>query len=193
MLKPAHEHQLIRLRNCEGLAVHFLAVCQINVLADAGSDGMRRVDIPKNFVLVVTPQQIAGGTDDCLEDLGVVTGVQCDEAHALAVYALSDFLDQFIRHLAVCNVTPPQQHVCVIEHLIRQTVIRVVQRCGADIQLVVDIQLAQKLCNQSMQAFGINFGDSGLALLVAIFVPDRHIDFLVHDFSPLLAYQSIKG
>src|ERR671911_1332964 len=91
--EPAHEDELVRLRNVEGLAVHLLF--ELYILADTLGYGMPRRDYPEPLGVVVAPLEVARRTHEPLEDPGEVARVEDDQAHA-AEHPLVDLLDDLI-------------------------------------------------------------------------------------------------
>ncbi len=121
--KPAHEDQRVGRRDVEALAVH-LHVRNLDVFAQALRDGVSRLHDPEPLFLAgFAPLQIARGSHQALENLGEMAGVEDDEAHAVQ-HALIHAVDNLILHVAVRHVAPPDQHVGVVQHLLRQAVLR---------------------------------------------------------------------
>src|SRR5215216_724677 len=69
--EPAHEDELVRLRDVEGLAVHLLF--ELYVFADSLRYGMPRRDYPEPLRVVVAPLEVAGCAHELLEDPGEVS------------------------------------------------------------------------------------------------------------------------
>lgn len=92
---------------------------------------------------------------------------------------LANLADHFVGNLVVMRMTPPEQHVGVVQHLVGQAVLRLVQRGGADGHVLV---LAQKFRNGGVDAVGINGLDFRHFLFVAEFVPYGNAD---HRYSSL--------
>src|SRR5690606_6468200 len=92
---PADEHGLFRLGDREGLAVH-LGFRNDEGGRQAGGDRMGTVDGPDPLLFPrLAPLQGARSAHQLPEDLGEMTGVKDDEAHALP-YALGNPFDHCV-------------------------------------------------------------------------------------------------
>ena len=63
-----------------------------------------------------------------------MAGVQDKQAHSLQ-HPLLHAVDQPVAHLFVRHVTPPEQHVGVVQQRIRQALVRIVERAAADLEI----------------------------------------------------------
>ena len=176
VFKPGDEQKLIGLGNHKGFAVHFLGT-EIDIFGNTCGDRMRRENIPQNFVLIVTPQQLTGCTDDLTERLGHMRGVHCDKAHTVVINALLDSLNQRIINIAVCHMTPPHEDIGVVQNIIRQTLIGIVKSRETYFQIIM---LIEEILNTAMDTLGVNFTDEFLGFFVSVFVPDRYANFICH-------------
>lgn len=79
--EPAAEDDFIRIGNIEMLAVH-LFLFQLKPSGDTFGDGMAGIHAPHPLKIAVPPAQGAGGTHQEAERLGIMAGVEHDEAHA---------------------------------------------------------------------------------------------------------------
>ncbi len=71
------------------------------------------------------------GAHQPLEDLGEMSGVEDDQAHPFQ-HARLDPVDDGVADIPVRHVPPPEEHIGVRQHLIRQPVVRLIQRGRAD-------------------------------------------------------------
>ena len=189
-LVPGGEDDLAVVGDVEGLAVH-LGVGEREGGGDALGDGMAGADRPDALLLGdVAPEQRAGRAQHLAEDLGVVAGVEDDEAHAVVDAAL-DAVDQAVVNLVVGAVTPPHQHVRVVQQLVRKTLIRLVQRDRADLQVVGRQLVLQRV----VDALRVELTDVGallvVALLMNILIPDGHL--YGHDAQSFLSFFGVVG
>ena len=127
VLIPSLEDMCVGLRNLEGLSVKLL-FGKLEMCRDTCRNRMRRHDVPVDLLLIVTPEKVARGADDCAEGLGMMRAVECDKAHAADINSLADALNEIVLDFAVVHVTPPKKDIGIIEHLIRQSLIGIVKR-----------------------------------------------------------------
>src|SRR5260221_12832128 len=124
---PADEHLLVGRGDAERLAVH-LGVLELDAVADALGNGMRGIADPYPLALAAfAPLERAVRAQEAPEDLGVMPRVQHDDAHAFE-HTLVDARHDLLFDLAVGNVTPPSDHVGVLENLLGETVLGHVER-----------------------------------------------------------------
>ena len=219
--EPADEHQIVGLGNVEVLAVHLL-VGQLEGLGNAPGDGMGGAGAPHAGAIALAPLEAAGGAQNRLHGLGRMGGMQADEAHALehsVLHALHDLIGNAI----VRHVRPPDQHVRVIQHLLRQAALGHAQRHGAHDHVLF---LLEEGLQRVVQSVGMHLADFlGVAVgpltdllvvrvghfgtahharraqLLRLLIPDRHFNhwnqppcFQNHDGFPLgLLYHEPRG
>ena len=154
---PGGEDKLIGLRNAEGLSVHLLE--KLKASRNSLCDGVLRKNIPDDLLLIVTPIEITRGAYYCFEGLTVVTGVNCHESHAMAVYSFSDLLNDVVSYLSVSHMTPPDKNVGAVKHIIGESVIRLVKGSGADLKIVA---FGKNVLNAAVDTLRVYFGNCGL-------------------------------
>ena len=80
---------------------------------------MRRITDPESLLLArFSPRERAGRAHEAFEWFRVMRGMQRDETHALP-YTRQHALDDTIAHFPMRGVTPPNEHVCLVEHSFR--------------------------------------------------------------------------
>ena len=174
-LERAYEHELVRRRDVEELAVHLL-VGDDDGLGHPGGDRMRGADRPDELALaaqVGPPDERAGRAHQALEDLRVVAGVEDHDAHAVqhpAEYAL----DHLIGHLVVRGVPPPGQDVRVGKQCTGQAVLRFVQGRHTHGHRAGELA-PQALDDRRMHAVRVDLADRWLPPLVDVLVPHGHV------------------
>ena len=84
-----------------------------------------------------------------------------------------NFSRQFIRNLVVRAVSPPDQHVGILQHTVRQAAFRLVEGGGPGFH---PVQPVQKFRDGSMNAFRINSLHLRHFPVVYIFVPYSYAD-----------------
>src|SRR4030042_478851 len=88
-------------------------------------------------------------------------------------------------HAAVTALSPPSQHVRVVQHVVGQAVLCLVERGGAHRKAGLSAQVIRK---SAMDAPRVDRGNLGICLLVTAFVPYGHTDvacgWIRHGFSP---------
>jgi hypothetical protein len=167
-LKPAHEHQLIRLRNVEGFTVH-LGSGDLKVGAEARCDRMPGLDDPQSFLLPsFTPLQVTGGAHQALKDFRLVPRMQHEESHTLENMLLYTIHSGII-HLLVKNMSPPEQYVRLTEHVFTQTVFSFIESRGAGTKALF-LEMTGECV---VYPVWIDLLDSFVDLFVAILVPNR--------------------
>ena len=92
--------------------------------------------------------------------------------------AFLDAVDRFLRDFAVRHVSPPEQHVGIVEDLLRETVFGLIERGGSDFDIRF---LAEEIGDRLMNAFRIDFLNFGVLLFMTELVPDRDSDFPTHN------------
>ena len=182
VLIPCAEYQFIGLGNVEGLAVKLFLLDE-EVVGDACGNGMSGEQIPHDLLLITAPRKVTVGADNGLEGLGVVAGVECDEAHLAEIYAILDLLYQLVIDFAVSHVTPPKQNIGVFQNIIRQTLIGIVESGQTNLKILV---LVEKCLDGGMQTVGVDRLDVFLRLFVTELVPNCYADFF-HMYRPYLS------
>ena len=138
---------------------------------------MGGVDAEDTLVGVIAPAQIAAGTHQALEDLGMMTGVEHHQTHAME-NTVTHAGNHFIGYFVMTHMTPQDEHIGGIEHLIGQTGFGHVQGGNADIGIG---DLTDDGGNGAVQTFGMDFHHLGLGFFVQIFIPYGNI----HDLASL--------
>src|SRR5215207_2691980 len=170
-LKPTDEDQRIRRRDVKPLAVHLFA-WDLKVGPQPGGDRVTRFHHPDPLpFIVLTPDEIAGGAHQPLEDLREMGGVQDDQSHPLQ-HPLLDAGDNFITYLGMRHVPPPGEYIGLCQHGLAETMFRLIQRCYTHHHPL----RAQMIRNWGVQAAGIQGPHFFVRLLVPIFVPDCYVD-----------------
>ena len=178
----ANEDQLIGFGNVEGLAVGFHVV-DLDEATDALSDGMGRVADPYQFTLgILPPGQIAGSTHQAAERFGMMTGMKEDRTHALQ-HGLLHPIHHFVRHFFMRHVAPPDQHVGLVQHLLAQTVGKIVQRDRAN----ADFVAFQSFFQRTVDPFGIDSTNRVGRFFMKTFVVYRYTNQGLHLLSALNA------
>lgn len=101
----------------------------------------------------------------------MVAGMQHQQAHALQ-HTLLHTIDQPVADLLMRHMAPPEQHVGIVEHAVRQALVGIVKRATADFE----IRMGNAGGNRAVDAIRIDILDLLVKLLVASFVPDRNLD-----------------
>ena len=186
-LVPADKDQLIRLRNQERLRIHLL-LSQIDIGAYALDNGMGRIDRPDpGGGAVLTPAKLPGGSQQPLEGLGDMPGMEHDQTHA-AQHPIRHPLGGFIRNLLMMGMTPPEQHVRIVQHLLGQSVLRLVQ--GGEAHLKGRV-LSQSFPDALMEPLGIDGLDRLHLLFMTEFVPDSHTNLFAFHYKSLLSLKIV--
>jgi hypothetical protein len=92
------------------------------------------------------------------------------------------------------HVTPPQQHIRLLEHRFTESMLGLVQLCGRDLQARC---FAKKRRDGFMHAIGVNFGNLRILFFVAVLASDKDIDGGIYhnaifNFSKSVGFRSIK-
>ena len=118
-------------------------------------------------------KKVTVGTYDGLEGLGVMAGVEGDEAHLAEIHAGLDLLDQLVVDFAVCHVAPPEQDVGVFQNVIRQTLIGIVESGEADLEVLI---LIEECLDGGVQTVGVDGLDIFFRFFVTEFIPYCNAD-----------------
>ncbi|MMZ60509.1 hypothetical protein D1872_226080 [compost metagenome] len=134
-LEPGDEHQLIRGRDFKAFAVHFF-LWNFNILAQSPRDRMARLNDPDPlFFPVIPPFQRSGvRSHQAAENLGGMPRVKHNQSHAVQ-HLLPDPLDDRIADFVMRHMAPPEQHVRLLQHLVRQPMLRLIQHRGSNFQI----------------------------------------------------------
>ena len=177
-------------RDAEGLAVH-LGVRDDERVRDALRDRVVLVDDPDALLLPDlapaqravraehaaedAPAQRAVRAEHAAEDLGVVAGVQDDEAHALQD-AFLDAVDERVLDLVVAAVAPPEEHVGLLQQVLREPLLRHVEGDGRDLEIVGGEALGEGVVDAVGVEGADQVGPGAFLLLVDVLVPDGDAD-----------------
>ena len=101
------------------------------------SDGVSGEHIPHDLSLLASPGKVAHSADDSAEGLGVVSRMERDEAHLAHINAALDLGHECVVYLSVSHMSPPDEDVGVVKHLVRQTLIGVVERGKSYFDVIV--------------------------------------------------------
>ena len=71
------------------------------------------------------------------------------------------------------DVTPPGQHVGVVQHVLRQPVLRLLERRGSNLEPVAE-RLGEPRRDRAVHAVGIKRPHSGLVAFVDVLAPHGH-------------------
>jgi hypothetical protein len=174
-LEPGNKYGLVRSGNAERFAIHLL-VGNFEVGLDSLSDWMARIADPKSlFFSGFAPDQGAGRTHQAFEDLGIVPGMKYEKPHSFQNPFLNP-VDDFVRHLAMRNMPPPDQDVRVGKTGFRQSVFRLLERRRSDFEGPID---GQTIRDALMNALRVNLPNCFGPLFMDVFAPD-HDSSLVH-------------
>ena len=170
----AEEDQLVRGRDVEELAVHLLLVDNQRV-RDAAGDRVGRVDRPDQLAVVGgAPPERARRPHQGREDLGPMSRVQDDQAHAGEHVALHP-PDDLVPDLVVSRVPPPGEDIGLLQHLVGQAVVGVVEGCRTDDAPVAEV-LGDRLRDGRVHPVGVDPRDGLVDPLVAVLAPDGDPD-----------------
>src|SRR6266540_3329488 len=174
----AHEHQLVRLRDVEQLAVHLLALDHQR-MRDALGDRVAGGNRPEQLAVVVGPPlERAGGAHQPDEDLAEVGRVQRDQAHP-GQHVPLDPLDHSAAALAMRGVTPPGEHVGPGEHVVGQPVLRLLEPRRTDHDVGAEFR-PQAGRDGLVHGVRVDLLDRGVALVVHVLAPDGDADRISH-------------
>ena len=68
------------------------------------------------------------------------------------------------------RMTPPEEHVCIVQYLIGEPVLGLVKGCGTDFEANF-----RECCGEDgVHAFGVDLRDLLVALFVPVLVPDGY-------------------
>ncbi len=99
-----------------------------------------------------------------------------DESHPFP-NPTKDALHDFVLHLAMRGVAPPEQHVSRGQYPCRQAVFGFLQSCGPNLETHI---FAQPFGNAAMHSIGINFPHDRVLALVDVLAPDGDADRFGH-------------
>ena len=100
----------------------------------------------------------------------MVRRVQRDEAHA-GQHRIPYQESNLIGHLVVRHVSPPDEHVGLIENLLRDAAVFILQGRRAHGEVLF---LAEEFRDRPVDALGVDGGDGFLAALMLILVPNKY-------------------
>ena len=95
-----------------------------------------------------------------------------DKAHFSEVYTALDLFYQLVAYFTVRHVSPPDQDIGVFQHLIRQTLVGIVESGKRHLHILVFVK---KTFDYGVQTVGINCFYRVLGLFVAELVPDYNV------------------
>jgi len=176
-LKPAEKNNLVRVRDGERFAIHFL-VGNFEIAVDALCDGMARIANPDAFFLAgFAPGQRTGGAEQPLEDFRVMSRMKDDEAHTLK-HARLDAINDLVVDVSVGGVSPPGQDVGLVENLLGKAVFGLGEgRCPH-----LDAGgFPQALGDGFMHAVGVDISHGGILFFMHVLAPHGHSDFSIHN------------
>ena len=193
-LVPADGQQRVRGWDIKAFAVHFLGG-QFKPRGNAPHDGMGGLDNKNTFLILhFMPAQGALGAHQPLENAGFMAGMQHDQPHA-PQHPLLHPGDNFIGHLAVLAVAPPDQDVRIVQNLFRQPGLRLGQGGGAHGKIRAAFKNGGHGGVQPLRVYR----QHGLrGFLQVIFIPNgymnSHIDrFPSYKLSALIIAQKVPG
>ena len=176
VLIPSAEYKLGGLGNEEGLCIKLLFFDK-----EAGGDtlcnGVGGEQVPHNLALITSPGQVAGRAENCTEGLGMVRRMERDKAHFAQQNTTLNAGDQGVVYLTVSHVAPPDEHVGVVQYLVRQTLIGIVQSGESYLDVIF---LGEEFSDGGVDAVGIQLHSAGVSLFVTEFVPDSNSDIVSH-------------
>ena len=153
------------------LAVHFL-VLYLKVGGQPLGDGMRGVDDEDALTLAhLVPGKGAGGAHQAHKGLGLVAGVQHDQAHAGEHVHLHP-LGYLVGHQMVAYMAPPYQHISIGQHFLGQAALGIIQRGGAN----GDVLAFQHALDSHVQAVRVYGGGAGIVFFMIEFIPYGYAD-----------------
>ncbi len=132
--EPGDHDEFIGGGDVEMFAVHFF-VGDVEMFGEAVGDFVGGVEDPETFKLAgFAPFEAALGAHEFAERVGIVGGVEDDEAHAFED-AVVDFFDNVIGDFVVGSVAPPGHDVGVVEDVVGEAVVRGIEGGGSDFNL----------------------------------------------------------
>ena len=163
-LIPADEHGLVGFGNNERLAVHLLMLNK-EVMRNVFAYRVIGIDRPyAAFFADFSPLKIAGAARKTSERKRVMRGVKCDKAHTV-VYSLNNAVNNFGKNGTVCNVSPPDKDVGIVQNLLRKSVFGHIESCNANFKIVA----GKSVFESGMYSFGIYFRNRRLIFLTSKF------------------------
>ena len=115
-----------------------------------------------------------------------MSGVQDNQSHFAAVNAVADLGDQLVRHLMVCHMSPPEQHIGGVQHLVGQTLLRIVQRRQTDVQSRICLKEG---LDASVDAVRVDVPAGRFLPFVAVLIPNGNVQLLLcHCFGLLYPF-----
>ena len=143
---PAHKYYLVGLGDAKRLCIGFNAV-KLEISADALRYRVCGVYRPNALkIAVLAPREVASGSHKRLKDLRMVRRMEADDAHTLQNRFLNA-VDYLVGHAVVAHMSPPDKHVGIIENFLSKTAFLVVERCGADGDIVAFKKIRDRLVN----------------------------------------------
>ena len=100
-----------------------------------------------------------------------MSGVKNNDSHSsqhCVMYAIGNF----IRNIDLNHMTPPQKHVRMIQHFLRQTALRHILRCSAHL----DIVAFQKICDCLMDSVWIKLCNILAFSFMLEFIPHSYME-----------------
>src|SRR5215217_6616952 len=141
---------------------------------------MRWRDNPNSLDFVRdAPDEIARRSHQSLEDLRVVSRMEDDQPHAVQDSTLNP-IDRFVTDLFVRLVPPPDKHVGFHQHVLGESVIWLIQRCRADVEVA---RGAEPLGDGAMDPVRIDRSVAFILTFVPVFIPDGDA-YLIHPIAP---------
>ena len=128
------------------------------------------------LILHFMPAQGALGAHKPLENLRFVAGMEHDQPHA-PQHPLLHPRNNFIGHAAMLAMTPPDQHVRVLQQRFGQAGLGLAQIGGANHKFV--LMPLKGLANACVQPFGIYVQHLGALVervLITVFRPNSHMN-----------------
>ena len=172
VLIPTAEDEFVRLGNEEGLCIKLLGFDE-ELVGNARCDGVSGEHIPYDLSLLASPSEIAHCTDDCAEGLGVVRGMESDEAHLAHINAALDLGYESVVYLTVSHMSPPDENVGIVKHLVRKSLIGIVEGGKSYFDVIV---LRKKFANGGVKTVRVDSLTGLVGLFVSEFVPDCYFD-----------------
>ena len=102
--------------------------------------------------------------------------MQHDQTHAVQ-HAVFDLGHNIVAHIAMGHMAPPNHHIGVGQHVVGQTVLRLIQRGGANLQVCIR---TQTLSDRLVHPVWVYIGHFFVRLFVSVFVPNGHANWVSH-------------